>query len=208
VVFCFYTAGPSNVDLTTAKEVTLGYSVMFEEDFEWNKGGKLPGLYGGDNAEVAIGCAGGRRSPECFSARFMWRSDGRGELYTYLPPYTTPEFAANKKQCTVAPMSDCNPTYGASVGRGAFVFEPGVWNQISERVRLNDAGQANGELEMFYNGQSVMKVTGLMLRDNDLGRIRGIQMETFFGGHTADFASPKDQSAYFSDFSVAITENL
>lgn len=158
----------------------------------------------------------------------MWRKDGKGELYTYLPPYTESKFAANKKQCTVAPQSDCNPTYGASVGRGSFVFKAGVWNQISERVKLNDVGQANGELEVFSNGESVMKVTGLILRDSAQGRIRGIQMETFFGGayyyyylltstisyivssigHTSDFASPKGQSAYFSDLSVAITQKL
>ena len=40
----FYAPGPSDVDLTTAKEATFGYSVMFDEGFDWNKGGKLPGL--------------------------------------------------------------------------------------------------------------------------------------------------------------------
>lgn len=40
----FYAPGPSDVDLTTAKEATFGYSVMFEDGFEWQKGGKLPGL--------------------------------------------------------------------------------------------------------------------------------------------------------------------
>lgn len=42
--FSFYSSGPSDVDLTTAKEATLGYSVFFAENFEFNKGGKLPGL--------------------------------------------------------------------------------------------------------------------------------------------------------------------
>jgi hypothetical protein len=40
----FYSPGPSSVDLTTAKEVTLGYSVMFDKNFQFTKGGKLPGL--------------------------------------------------------------------------------------------------------------------------------------------------------------------
>lgn len=40
----FYAQGPASVDLTTAKEVTFGYSVFFEEGFQFNKGGKLPGL--------------------------------------------------------------------------------------------------------------------------------------------------------------------
>ncbi|KAF8061701.1 hypothetical protein FPV67DRAFT_1509975 [Lyophyllum atratum] len=204
----FYAPGPSSVDLSTAKEATFGYSVFFEDGFGWQKGGKLPGIYGGDSDEVAVSCSGGRRSAACFSARLMWRAGGAGEFYTYLPPYTDSKFAANKKQCNVAPMSECNPTYGASVGRGSFHFAAGQWTTVSERVRLNDVGQANGELELFVNGKSVVKVDGLILRDNASGRMRGIQMQTFFGGSSTDFASPKDQNAYFSDFSVAITESL
>jgi hypothetical protein len=42
--FSFYATGPENVDLTTAKEVTAGYSVFFPEGFKWQLGGKLPGL--------------------------------------------------------------------------------------------------------------------------------------------------------------------
>jgi hypothetical protein len=141
-----------------------------------------PLLDGGDDDQVAIACSGGRRDPRCWSARFMWRRDGKGELYTYLPPYTTSQFAVNKKVCTVQPQSDCNPTYGASIGRGAFHFEIGQWNHISERIKLNDPGKANGELEVFYNGKSVINVNGLIIRDSDKGRIRGIQMVTFFGG--------------------------
>jgi len=42
--FSFYAPGPSHVDLTLAKEATFGYSVMFEEGYDWNRGGKLPGF--------------------------------------------------------------------------------------------------------------------------------------------------------------------
>lgn len=40
----FYAPGPGSVDLTEAKEATFGYSVFFEQGFEFQKGGKLPGL--------------------------------------------------------------------------------------------------------------------------------------------------------------------
>jgi hypothetical protein len=40
----FYASGPDNVDLTTAKEATLAYSILFPDGFEFNLGGKLPGL--------------------------------------------------------------------------------------------------------------------------------------------------------------------
>ena len=42
--FSFYAPGPQDVDLTLAKEATFGYSVMFEEGWKWNLGGKLPGF--------------------------------------------------------------------------------------------------------------------------------------------------------------------
>lgn len=40
----FYAPGPDSVDLTTAREATLGYSVYFPDGFDFQKGGKLPGL--------------------------------------------------------------------------------------------------------------------------------------------------------------------
>ena len=40
----FYAPGPVSVDLTTAKEATLSYSVLFEDGFDFVMGGKLPGL--------------------------------------------------------------------------------------------------------------------------------------------------------------------
>ena len=125
-----------------------------------------------------MSCSGGRRDNGCWSARFMWRTDGKGELYTYLPP----SYSANQAVCDVAPESDCNDTYGASVGRGSFSFKAGTRTTIGQRVRLNDAGAENGELELFVNGESIFTVTGLVIRDQDEGRIRGIQMQTFFGG--------------------------
>jgi len=202
--FSFYAPGPQHVDLTLAKEATFAYSVMFEAGWDWNRGGKLPGFYGGDDANVATTCSGGHHDNRCWSARLMWRAVGKGEVYTYLPP----KFIENEVQCHVKPLSTCNPTYGASVGRGAFFFQAGQWTTVTQRVRLNDVGQANGEIELFAGGVSKIKVTGLVLRDSAAGRIRGLQIQTFFGGSTAAWASPKGQSAYFSDFSVAILETL
>ncbi|KAA1477666.1 hypothetical protein DENSPDRAFT_844847 [Dentipellis sp. KUC8613] len=206
----FYAPGPEDVDLSTAKEVTFGYAIMFENDFEWKKGGKIPGLYGGDNDEVAASCSGGRRDARCFSTRMMWREDGAGELYTYLPPSDQPQFAANKVQCNVAPKSECNPEYGSSVGRGSFTFKAGEWNYVAQRVLLNDVDkgqpQANGEMQLWFNGESVINVDKVIIRANEAGAVRGIQMQTFFGGHTSDYASPKDQETYFTDFSMAITQ--
>lgn len=108
----------------------------------------------------------------------MWRTDGAGELYTYLPP----DYSQNQAVCDVPPYSTCNDVYGASVGRGSFTWATGGRTYFAQRVRLNDVGQANGELEVFINGNSVINVSGLVLSDSSSGRIRGIQFQTFFGG--------------------------
>ena len=42
--FSFYAPGPQDVDLSTAKEALFGYSVFFPENFDFVKGGKLPGI--------------------------------------------------------------------------------------------------------------------------------------------------------------------
>lgn len=131
--FSFYAPGPASVDLTTAKEATFGYTAYFPAGFDFVKGGKVPGLCaftsiptrlysgadlypvdGGNSDDVAVSCSGGRRDDDCFSARFMWRTSGAGELYTYLPP----DFTANQAVCDIPPYSTCNDEYGASVGRG------------------------------------------------------------------------------------------
>ncbi|TFK31671.1 polysaccharide lyase family 14 protein [Crucibulum laeve] len=192
------------LDLTNAKEATFGYSVMFPSGFDFVLGGKLPGFHGEDDESVSVSCSGGRRDSRCFSARLMWRPEGAGELYTYLPPSGE---SANKKLCTLAD-SDCNPTYGTSIARGSFFFTPGQWTAVAERVRLNDVGEANGELELFVNGKSVINANGLIFRDSDSGRIRGIQMQTFFGGSQPKWATPRDQDTYFADLSVGITETF
>lgn len=66
----------SPLNLAGARNVTLEYSVFFPADFNWVKGGKLPGLFGGH-----MGCSGGASARDCFSTRLMWRPQGVGELY-------------------------------------------------------------------------------------------------------------------------------
>ncbi|KAJ3523689.1 hypothetical protein NMY22_g11334 [Coprinellus aureogranulatus] len=139
----FYLSGPPEFKarLATATEVVLSYRVMLQQDWEWVKGGKLPGLFGGVH-DLAYGCSGGRKEHrcQCIGMRPMWRSNGVGELYTYLP--ITEHNAAQQRK--VPPQSIENSDYGFSVGRGAFDFKGAVgnWMSIATRVKLNDIGWA------------------------------------------------------------------
>ena len=66
----------SPLDITSAQNVSLKYSVLFPANFDFVLAGKMPGLYAGHK-----GCSGGNAALDCFSTRLMWRKEGAGELY-------------------------------------------------------------------------------------------------------------------------------
>ena len=178
--FSFYSEGQHNgVNVEGASEVTFTYSVYFPEDFDFVKGGKLPGLYGGTSFDNAKSCSGGRQDDRqsCFSARTMWRTNGMGEIYNYLP---NGAHDANPNYCTMAPFSTCNPDYGDSVARGAFTFPKGQWTTVAQRLKLNDIGQSNGEQELYVNGESKILISNLAMAQEEGTKIYGIMAQTFF----------------------------
>jgi hypothetical protein len=84
-----------------------------------------------------------------------------------------------------------------------------------------------GELQLWINGKCVIHAKGLIFREDETSHIKGMHFQTFFGGarmlllfvvwqmitsfsyyhrsgHESDWASPKDQRAWFSDVSGAV----
>jgi len=152
----------------------LRYRLRFAPGFDFVRGGKLPGLGGG------TGNTGGHipNGRDGFSARLMWREDGAGELYAYLPD---------------------SETWGSSIGRGRWHFEPGRWISVEETVRLNTPGKADGEVRLLIDGQAVLHAEGLRFRDVETLKLDLLLFETFFGGNTPDWAPPEDTWVDFSD---------
>ena len=163
-----------------AENRCLHYEVRFAPGFDFAKGGKLPGLYGG---EAPRGCLPEEQSVG-FSARLMWRAQGAGELYLYAP--------ARDTRC------------GGSIGRGAWRFVPGSWTSIDQEVAVNAPGEANGRIRIWVNGHKVIERTDLTLRDQPGIGVDGLLFATFFGGNDPSWASPKAQFAEFRNFEIGI----
>ncbi len=161
---------------TGAEQQCLSYLVRFPLGFDFVKGGKLPGLFGGD---APRGCVASDLATG-FSARLMWRADGQGELYLYAPDRTT--------RC------------GESINRGSWVFPSGRWVAISEEIVLNGPGSEDGIARVWIDGKKVVERTSLVLREHRDIRIEGLLFSTFFGGSDATWASPRDQYVDFADF--------
>jgi hypothetical protein len=168
----FATLGMSPQD-----SLKLSYYVYFSKDFDFVKGGKLPGLFGGkgnSGGEIPDGTDG-------FSTRFMWRKTGNGEVYAYLP--------TSRK-------------HGTSIGRGKWQFRSGTWHHIEQQVDLNQANQKDGRIQVWMDGRKVLDKGKLQFRTTDQLKIDGILFSTFFGGSDRSWAPPRDVSIYFADFSI------
>jgi len=168
----------ATLNLPAQTALRLSYAVRFSEDFDFVKGGKLPGLYGGagnSGGDVPDGTDG-------FSARLMWRRDGAGELYAYLPT---------------------SEGYGTSIERGAWTFQPGVWHRIEQEIVLNHPDQTDGRVRIWVDDALVIDQDGLQFRTVDDLKIDGLFFSTFFGGGDASWSTPKDVYVDFADFSVS-----
>jgi hypothetical protein len=168
----------ATLGLTPTDQLHLRYFVRFAEGFDFVKGGKLPGLYGGTTNT-------GRRIPDGtdgFSTRFMWRGKGDGEVYAYLP--TSEE-------------------HGTSLGRGTWRFVPGKWYAIEQRVHLNAPGRDDGDVTVWLDGKQVLKAEGLRFRTAESLHIEGLLFSTFFGGGDPTWATPRAVHIDFADFRTA-----
>jgi hypothetical protein len=145
--------------LESARTLSLSYRVLFSNGFDFVKGGKMPGLYGGPR-----GCSGGKDAgaSACFSTRLMWRPRGEGELYLYAP-----RDKQAKGVCKTHPKSVCSDDYGMSIGRGSFRWATGRWTEVRQTVRLNTPGKADGRFGLELDGMKVLDVDGVFFRDGD-----------------------------------------
>jgi len=182
----------SPVDLSGKRSVELGYNLRFGDGFDFVKGGKLPGLYGGHTS-----CSGGADSENCFSTRFMWRRSGDGEVYAYMPNDQVEGFCEE-------PDVHCNYEYGHSLGRGAWRFEVGVDQLLSQKVTLNTPGAMDGSVVVMLDGVEVYRREQLNIRNSAEVEVLGIMLFTFYGGSESSWAPSYDTQAYFRNFSLSV----
>jgi hypothetical protein len=153
----------------------LTYELKFDKNFDFVKGGKLPGLYGG------TGNTGGKipNGHDGFSTRYIWKENGVGAIYAYLPT---------------------SKTWGTAIGLGSWTFSVGRWHVLEQLVKLNTPGQADGVISIWYDRKLVHSETGLIFRDTKNLTIDGLLFSTFFGGNNASFATPASTNIRFRNF--------
>ena len=163
-------------------ELFLSYRVRFGEGFDFVRGGKLPGLAGGEansGGDVPTGLDG-------WSARMMWRVGGAAMTYLYHP--------------------DQAGKYGDNLHYDR-EFTPGRWHTIEHHFVMNILRQHDGLHEAWFDGEPVFRRTDLRFRDTEAFGIDWLYFSTFFGGADPSWATTKEERAYFDDFVVS-TERI
>jgi hypothetical protein len=162
----------------TARTACLNYHLKLPDDFQFNKGGKLPGLFGGD------GPAGGKDvdGTTGFSARFMWRTNGAGEVYAYIPG--KPD------------------NRGLSIDRGAWTFPRGRWVAMQQEIVLNTPGQPDGHLRVWVDGALKLERQDVLFRTVPELGFAGVMADIFYGGKTVEWAAPADTVIRLTPFEL------
>ena len=159
--------------LPPVETATCQYRVRFADDFDFVKGGKLPGLAGGT-------ATSGNRRPngDGWTARLMWRKHGDAVLYLY--------------------HLDQHKVHGDDFPLGVR-FKPGKWHHVRERVTVNHDGQSDGRIEIWIDGKLALDKGSLRLRRGNQATVDRFYFSTFFGGQGNDWAPAKDQSIDFAN---------
>ncbi len=162
---------------------SITYEVKFPEDFDFVKGGKLPGLCGEPVA------SGGNRADgkNGFSARVMWRTDGRAVSYIYhldqVDRYGD-DFQWHD--------SDKNP----------LIFKRGIWHKIKMNVQVNDLMKRNGLIQVFYNDRLVFEKKDFVFRTVNSISVDRLCFNTFFGGDDQSWSPKKEEKLFIRNLSI------
>jgi hypothetical protein len=198
------------------ESATFSYEVYVDEDFDFVKGGKLPGFCIGANGECASGGNWRRRGG---SLRLMWREKGFVIGYLYLPTDISKE--GTREGTADVQSTECRKELLKTRDtRGGWALwhrdaqkphlrlRKGSWNAIRVHVSLNDVGEEGGEgggqkgeIRVSVNGAE-RRCRGVVFRKDKGVRIQSILFSTFFGGSTRDWAPRKKERMWFRNFSL------
>jgi hypothetical protein len=158
--------------LQSRTSACLAYHVLLPADFDFHRGGVLPGLAGTEAAE------GG----DSFFARLVWRPAGRGGV-------------------TVR-ASDGASTNAGATESDAFDFPRGRWVKLEQEVVLNTPKKADGVLRLWVDGTLAVERTDIAYRRKREVTLASVAADVHYGAADSIGAAPKDTKVWISPFQV------
>ena len=176
-------SGSFSVNVEPRKEYTLSYRLKFDDDFEWSRGGKLPGGFAGGGAFTGCNSA---HEGNGFSVRLMWYD------YGVILPYI---YHKNHNRCGDNFYGDRVP----ESPEGQMLLKKNIWNEVKIYTKLNslDGDQSNGELRIWINGRVLVDADNMEFCTQEYDcNIEQLRFEAFRGGANSRWSGEKGQALY------------
>jgi len=186
-----------------SEDVIFEYDIMFGNNFNFVRGGKLPGLAGG----TAPG--GGSKDKNGFSARLMWRAAISYEELCHL--VKDPKLAGKKDihkpylvQYTYYPDKRSRKWGKDQVyehNNKKIFIRPNKWYNIKMHMKLAKDPTKKDTILAWVNDNRVL-YKRLNLRKSKAYGIDQVQFSLFFGGNDPSWATKKKEKIYFRRFAI------
>jgi hypothetical protein len=152
----------------------LSYSVLLPADFEFHRGGVLPGIAGAD----------GNEQGDKFAIQLAWRPKEGGGV-------------------TVR-VTENGVSQGMPVERQTFEFARGRWVKVEQEVILNTPKMQDGTLRVWVNGVLVVDRRDIAYRAKSDVTVAGVAVDVFRGAGPTDAqsAANKDAKVWLTPFAV------
>jgi hypothetical protein len=173
-------------------ELYMTYEFEFANGFDFVLGGKLPGLSGrpGSTGSHADGC-NPQGQDGGFSARMMFRPDGKLEGYFY-----------HEDQ-----PGSCGHQIAFTDGDDIFKVRNGTKYLMEIRVVMNTAGNRDGIVEVKINGIQVLRKANFRFSNNASHGINHKFIQMWHGGNSSSWA-PSQDSVFFMNHLTVSTSPL
>ena len=182
-----------------ADAITLSYEVFFPSDFQWVKGGKLPGLcFGTANGECSTG-GDWRRDQGSF--RVMWRDNGQAIGYSYMAIAGGPSQAFGAQGTGYKDITDPTGRTGHDLWKkkdAGLQLKKG-WNTVTMELRMNTPGKKDGVISLTVNGVN-RTVRDTVFRQASNVKFTNVLVVSFFGGGSSEWNSPVNTYIKYKNF--------
>lgn len=180
-------------------ELFLSYRIRFDNDFDFVRGGKLPGLCGG-------ACNSGGSMPngtDGWSARMMWRTNGSGGSPTTGDSANIVQYVYHPDQTANGGINGDDLKWDDTTPTDWKTFDSDTWYHLQHRVVMNTPGQHDGIVQAWLDGEMVLDKRDIRFRDISSIQIDTLYFSTFFGGSSSVWEATKDEHVYFDNFVIA-----
>ena len=164
--------------IAEAKAACLTYNVMLPEAFDFGAGGMLPGLFGGETAEMPSPTTKG-----AFMVRNTWGPDGLAKVRT---------------------VTSTEPRgLGFQIDPESLQLPRGRWVRIEQELVLNTPGADDGILRLWVDGKLYHENLKFAARSDERAQFRGVIADVHYGtsGQTLT-AVPKSTSIQVTPFEL------